>query len=119
MTGIKPGDEVRATGHQRESATPMDDGALLADCSCGATYSVPQGVDEYDALEAAHARHIADEALCAAVMAIHDADMRCEVTPDRPRAAVARQIRERYPTNAAAKPFVTHLVRCHLLGDEA
>jgi hypothetical protein len=47
------------TGHTRESATPTDDGMILADCSCGATYSVPQGGDEYGALERAHAEHVA------------------------------------------------------------
>lgn len=46
--------------HIRETTTPMDDGTLLADCSCGGTYSVPQGGDEYGALEAEHARHAAD-----------------------------------------------------------
>jgi hypothetical protein len=45
--------------HQREAVTPMQDGTLLADCSCGATYSVPQGGDEYAALEAAQAQHAA------------------------------------------------------------
>jgi hypothetical protein len=45
--------------HMRETTTPMDDGTLLADCSCGAEYSVPQGGDEYAALEAAHAEHVA------------------------------------------------------------
>jgi hypothetical protein len=43
--------------HVREAATPMEDGALVADCSCGGSYSVPQGGDEYGALEAEHARH--------------------------------------------------------------
>lgn len=44
--------------HVRETTTPLDDGTLLADCSCGAEYSVPQGGDEYAALEAAHAQHV-------------------------------------------------------------
>lgn len=44
--------------HVRETTTPMDNGTLLADCSCGAEYSVPQGDDEYAALEAAHTQHV-------------------------------------------------------------
>lgn len=43
--------------HSREGATPQNDGTLLGDCSCGATYSVPQGGDEFAALEAAQAAH--------------------------------------------------------------
>ena len=46
-----------ATRHAREGATPQNDGTLLGDCSCGATYSVPQGGDEFAALEAAQAAH--------------------------------------------------------------
>lgn len=46
--------------HVRETTTPMDDGTLLADCSCGAEYSIPQGGNEYAALEAAHAKHVAE-----------------------------------------------------------
>jgi hypothetical protein len=52
-------------GHVREAATPGEDldppqpGILLADCSCGAEYTVPQGRDEYGALEKAHREHIA------------------------------------------------------------
>jgi hypothetical protein len=46
-------------GHVREATTPQDDGTLLADCSCGGTYSVPQGGDdEYGRLEQAHALHV-------------------------------------------------------------
>jgi hypothetical protein len=45
--------------HERETTTPMEDGTLLADCSCGATYSVPQGGGEYGKLERAHRRHVA------------------------------------------------------------
>lgn len=45
--------------HIREATTPMDDGTLLADCSCGEEYSVPQdGGDELEALEAERQRHI-------------------------------------------------------------
>lgn len=44
--------------HRRESTTPMPDGTLLADCSCGAAYSVPQGGNEYGALETAQAEHV-------------------------------------------------------------
>lgn len=47
------------TGHERETTTPMDDGSLLADCSCGDTYAVPQGGDERRALEIAHQLHVA------------------------------------------------------------
>ncbi len=43
--------------HSREGATPQNDGTLLGDCSCGATYSVPQGGDEFAALEAAQKAH--------------------------------------------------------------
>jgi hypothetical protein len=43
--------------HQREATTPMPDGSLLADCSCGGMYCVPAGDDEYGALEAEHVRH--------------------------------------------------------------
>jgi hypothetical protein len=46
--------------HQRDAVTPMPDGTLLADCTCGGTYSVRQGGDEYAALEAAQAQHEAD-----------------------------------------------------------
>lgn len=45
--------------HIRETTTPMNDGTLLADCSCGDTYSAPQGGDEYEALEAERVRHAA------------------------------------------------------------
>lgn len=47
--------------HEREATTPMEDGTLLADCSCGAEYGVPQGGNEFGALEAAHAAHVAAE----------------------------------------------------------
>jgi hypothetical protein len=53
--------------HVRETATPgslMDDpglyGWIVADCSCGGRYAVPEGGDEFAALEAGHARHIAE-----------------------------------------------------------
>jgi len=52
-------------GHVRETATPGEfldpprPGIILADCSCGAEYEVPQGDDEYGALEKAHRAHIA------------------------------------------------------------
>jgi hypothetical protein len=46
--------------HEREATTPLDDGTLLADCSCGGEYSVPQGGDEYAALEAEHTRHVTE-----------------------------------------------------------
>lgn len=46
------------TDHQREATTPMPDGTLLADCSCGGTYSAPQGGNEYAALQTAHQAHV-------------------------------------------------------------
>jgi hypothetical protein len=46
------------TYHKRETVTPMGDGTLLADCYCGATYSVTAGGDEYAKLEAARLQHI-------------------------------------------------------------
>jgi hypothetical protein len=49
---------MQAVAHRREATTPMQDGTLLADCSCGGTYSVPQGGNEYAALETAHAEHV-------------------------------------------------------------
>lgn len=49
--------------HQRESITPMGDGFLLGDCSCGATYSVPSGGNEMAALDEAARLHIADQAV--------------------------------------------------------
>lgn len=55
-------DRAASDAHEREATTPMEDGTLLADCSCGGTYSVPQGGDEYEALEAARRGHIASEA---------------------------------------------------------
>jgi hypothetical protein len=52
-------------GHVREattlrsllSARPELAGLLLADCNCGAEYTVPEGGDELGALEEAHWRH--------------------------------------------------------------
>lgn len=47
--------------HVREATTPLDDGTLLADCSCGETYTAAQGGrpgEEYEALEAARNRHV-------------------------------------------------------------
>jgi hypothetical protein len=62
---------------------------------------------------------VTDEDLCAAVIALYDADSRCEETPGERRAAIGYQLHARCPTNAAAKPFVTRLVREYLLSDEA
>jgi hypothetical protein len=31
---------------------------IVADCSCGGIYIVPQGEDEYDALQTAHRAHV-------------------------------------------------------------
>jgi hypothetical protein len=59
--------------HVREAVTPVDSttygpgGALLADCSCGGTYSVPQGWNEGEALDEAHETHVAE---CAAIEAL-------------------------------------------------
>lgn len=52
--------------HVREATTPTTllgegvPGLLLADCSCGDTYTVPEGAlpTEFQALEAAHAAHV-------------------------------------------------------------
>lgn len=52
-------------GHVREAIAlgehldPPQPGIVLADCSCGAEYTVPQGPDEYGALEKAHREHVA------------------------------------------------------------
>jgi hypothetical protein len=59
---------VSFPGHVIESVTPGADipdrpelaGFLLADCSCGAEYTVPEGPDEFGALEEAHKRHVAE-----------------------------------------------------------
>jgi len=51
--------------HVREGATvgefldPPQPGVLLVDCECGATFTVPQGDDEYGAAEKAHREHVA------------------------------------------------------------
>jgi hypothetical protein len=54
------------TLHNRETATPGSllgdpdlNGLIIADCSCGGTYTVPEGGDEHEALEAAHRQHVA------------------------------------------------------------
>lgn len=47
-------------GHQRTATTPMEDGTLVADCSCGGTYSIEQGASEYTRLEAERLRHMHD-----------------------------------------------------------
>lgn len=55
-----------APGHVREAMAlgedldPPQPGIILGDCSCGATYSAPQGGDEYGALEAAHRLHVTE-----------------------------------------------------------
>lgn len=57
--------DAAVPGHIREAATVgefLDEprpGIILADCSCGAEYEVPQGDDEYGALEKAHREHVA------------------------------------------------------------
>jgi hypothetical protein len=57
--------DAAVPGHIREAATVgefLDEpqpGIILADCSCGAEYTVPQGGDEYGALEKAHREHVA------------------------------------------------------------
>jgi hypothetical protein len=57
--------------HTREATTPQPDprvyvpgGTLLADCSCGGTYTAPQGGDEYAALEKAHLTHVQKAERC-------------------------------------------------------
>lgn len=56
--------EEPARRHVRETTTSTTllgegtPGFLLADCSCGGGYTVPEGGDEYAALEAAHAAHV-------------------------------------------------------------
>jgi hypothetical protein len=45
-------------------------GTLLADCSCGATYSVPQGYSEGEALDAAHEIHVAEWAAIEALQRV-------------------------------------------------
>jgi len=58
------------TAHVREATTPLGgdpdlvnegnpDAILLADCSCGETYTVQQGRGEGERLDAAHALHVA------------------------------------------------------------
>ena len=55
--------------HPRESVTPTDllgdpqyaPGRLLADCRCGATYSVLTGADEGDRLIEATRRHVIEQ----------------------------------------------------------
>ena len=55
--------DAAVPGHIREAATVGEfldqpqPGIILADCSCGAEYTVPQGPDEYRALEKAHREH--------------------------------------------------------------
>jgi|SRR5450755_1660788 hypothetical protein len=57
--------DAAVPGHIREAATLGEyldkprPGVILADCSCGAEYEVPQGGDEYGALEKAHHKHVA------------------------------------------------------------
>lgn len=76
--GLTRSVNAAAAAHVRETATPsefLDADALLevfaktgsvpgpvivADCSCGAVYVVPQGDDEYGHLEEAHERHVAE-----------------------------------------------------------
>ena len=57
--------DAAVPGHVREAATVGEfldvprPGIILADCSCGAEYEIPQGDDEYGALERAHREHVA------------------------------------------------------------
>lgn len=54
-------------GHERETTTPgrllenpnLFAGLLVVDCSCGDVYTVPEGGDEHEKLEAAHTEHVA------------------------------------------------------------
>jgi hypothetical protein len=63
----KPKDPIAPPPHVRETATPASlsgdpelAGLIIADCSCGGTYAAPEGGNEWDALEKAHAQHVAD-----------------------------------------------------------
>ena len=57
--------DAAVPGHVREAATPgefldpPEPGIILADCSCGAEYEIPQSDDECGALEKAHREHVA------------------------------------------------------------
>jgi hypothetical protein len=57
--------DAAVPGHVRMATTagefldPPRPGIILADCSCGAEYTVPQGGTEFWALEKAHAEHVA------------------------------------------------------------
>jgi hypothetical protein len=55
-----PPEHVREGSSVGEFLTPPRPGIILGDCSCGAEYEVPQGPDEYGALEAAHRKHVAE-----------------------------------------------------------
>lgn len=61
----------------------------------------------------------ADRDLLTAVMALFDADMAGEVTPEEDRAGLAARMRARCPTRQAAWMLGTLLVRDYLLADEA
>lgn len=67
--------DAAVPGHIREGAsvgeflTPPRPGVFLVDCSCGAEYEVPQGGDEYGAIEEAHRAHVA--AILTARRALH------------------------------------------------
>jgi hypothetical protein len=54
-----PPEHVREGSTVGEFLTPPRPGIILGDCSCGAEYEVPQGRDEYGALEKAHREHVA------------------------------------------------------------
>ena len=55
-----PPEHVREAIALGENLDPPQPGIVIADCSCGATYSVPQGRDEYGVLEKAHREHVAN-----------------------------------------------------------
>lgn len=51
-------EHVRETTSRTTLLGEGEPGQLLADCSCGDTYTAPEGGNEYAALEAAHALHV-------------------------------------------------------------
>jgi hypothetical protein len=61
--GATPGelmepDELASSFARAGMHEPYPSRVIVADCSCGGIYIVPQGEDEYDALETAHRAHV-------------------------------------------------------------
>lgn len=54
---------VLLTPHARKVTRPTDDGTLVAECSCGGTYSIQQGNNALARLELAHAQHVTTQDL--------------------------------------------------------